>query len=73
MVNEDSEAKGGIYRGKARNVDVSGISAQRLAEIQAEVGEHGIDLNVNVGTGEAEPTITAIIPKGKKLPSEKPL
>ncbi len=69
---EDGE-KGGIYKGEAREIDVSDISADRLAEIQKQVGETGVDLNVDVKTGKAKPTITAILKKGTKLPKEKPL
>ncbi|KKU87518.1 MAG: hypothetical protein UY17_C0016G0008 [Candidatus Beckwithbacteria bacterium GW2011_GWC2_47_9] len=66
------EKKAGFTK-EAGEADVSDISANRLAEIQKEVEQHGIDLNVDVKTGRAKPKITAILKKGTKLPKQKPL
>ncbi len=73
MATGEGGEKGGIYQGEAGEVDVSDISTNRLAEIQKEVEQHGIDLNVDVKTGKAKPKMTTILKKGTKLPKDKPL
>ena len=73
MTNGEGGEKGGIYQGTGKEVDVGNVSADDLAEIQKQVGETGVELNVDIKTGKAKPKITAILRKGKKLPKEKPL
>lgn len=63
----------GFHHEVGNPVDVSDIPASTLAEIQAEVGKDGIDLNVDVDKGTATPDIVTVVTDESNTPAEKPL
>lgn len=59
--------EGGFYKIRGNPVDVSDVSAERLAEIAAETGaEFPVEADPKTGKAITRPEFVMVVPKGKK-------